>query len=154
MVNLVVLHDFDGLPHQFYTDVLEKMMAHLGVDNFDVAVVLCDKDYIQKLNAQHRGKDVPTDILSFPFFQLKPGERPEIGQDDVADLGDLFLCMEQVVEDAAFLKIDLVPRMHHLLAHGLSHLLGYTHYTEEEHALMEPLEKELIAAACCDTLKQ
>lgn len=122
----------------------EKMLDFLGYSNFDLSITLCDSDFIQDLNNKYRNKNEPTDILSFPMFDLKPGEKPVIEEGMVEDLGDLIIYPERVVIDAKELGVTFEERMKKLLAHGISHLLGYTHYSPEENALMEPLETSLM----------
>ena len=122
-----------------------KMLALLGYADFDVSITLCDAEFIRDLNGRYRNKNEPTDILSFPMFaDLKPGEKPVIDEGTPKDLGDLIIFPVQVLEDANTLAVPFEKRMKKLLAHGLCHLLGYTHYTDAEHKLMAPLEEQLM----------
>ncbi len=95
----------------------------------------------QELNLEYRGKDKPTNVLSFPF------EVPEalIGLDDVGHLiGDLVICA-QVVSDEA--KLQNKPAMNHwahMVVHGCLHLLGYDHITDADAHVMEDLERAIL----------
>jgi len=122
----------------------QKMLNFLGYGSFDISITLCDSDYIQDLNNRYRNKNEATDILSFPMFDLKPGEKPVVEDGMPQDLGDLIIYPARVVIDASELGVTFEERMKKLLAHGVCHLLGYTHYTPEENMLMEPLEKNLM----------
>lgn len=91
----------------------------------DVSVVFVDNDYIQSLNKQYRGKDVPTDMLSFPATK---GDDYEINPETGAKiLGDIIISLEKALEEA---KVYVVPVQNIIMrwtAHSLLHLLGYDH---------------------------
>ena len=120
------------------------IMQELSVDHFDLTIVLCGKTKIQNLNKAFRKKDYVADILSFPAFEnLTPGIVPQKTKFE-CELGELVICPEQVAQDAKKLKQLLLARLKKLLVHGVCHLLGYTHYTEEEHAVMLPIEEQIL----------
>lgn len=130
---------------QWLANVVEVMQAHLGCANFAVAVILTNNAKIRELNRFYRGKDAATDIISVPFYpKLRPGQLPKPKKNDALDLGDLFISMEFVVQELKRLEVELMPHLVHLLAHGLCHLLGYTHDTPARHAKLTVLESQLI----------
>ena len=106
----------------------------------EAAVALSSDARVRVFNRDYRGKDKPTNVLSFPagFGHVSPGEPRHIG--------DIALAAETLLREAA--EQGKQPRDHlqHLLVHGLLHLLGYDHETEAQAAEMEALEVEILAA--------
>ncbi len=124
----------------------EKILEHLGYQDFDLGILLTTNDEIQKYNREFRKKDKPTDILSFPYHtELKAGDRikPEVEEDK--NLGDIIISLEFVKKDAPERwSQTLEERMPILLAHGICHLLGYDHIKDEDYQIMKKQEKTLL----------
>jgi len=89
------------------------------------------------LNQQYRGKDKPTNVLSFPF------EVPEEIELDL--LGDLIICTKVVEQEAKQQHKVLHTHWAHLVIHGCLHLLGYDHINEQDAEEMEKLEVQLLS---------
>jgi len=105
----------------------------------ELGVVFTDDAHIQALNAEWRGKDKPTNVLSFPAFPLSPGDRlPPM-------LGDIVLAAETVAREAELEGKPLDHHISHLVIHGLLHLLGHDHEDEGEADRMEALERAALA---------
>lgn len=100
-----------------------------------VSLLLADDGVLQQLNRDFRGKDKPTDVLSFPAL---PMDRPL--------LGDIAVAHGVASRDAALQGKALGDHLTHLLIHGYLHLLGHDHETPAEAALMEGLEIEALAS--------
>lgn len=102
----------------------------------EVSVYIVDEAESQELNAQYRGKDKPTNVLSFP------ADIPdEVG---VPLLGDLVICAPVVEREAQEQSKTLDAHWAHMLVHGTLHLLGYDHVEDDEADVMEALETRLI----------
>ena len=99
----------------------------------ELSVVLSDDVFIQGLNKQWRGKDKPTNVLSFP-------------QDEPALLGDVILAFETVKREAAEQDKPFESHVKHLVVHGILHLLGHDHENDDEAEEMESLEIEILQA--------
>lgn len=118
----------------------------------EACVVLADDALVRSLNRDYRGKDSPTNVLSFPFQQpagAAPADdiEPET-EDAVAEprhLGDVVLAAETVSREADAQGIAPVHHLQHLVVHGLLHLLGFDHDTEPRAEAMEGLEVEILA---------
>ena len=109
-----------------------------GVGNSELSVVFSDDAHIRTLNAGWRGKDKPTNVLSFPAFPVTPGAAlPPM-------LGDIVLAAETVAREAELEDKPLEHHIMHLVIHGLLHLLGYDHEEEEEAERMEALERQAL----------
>lgn len=113
--------------------------AWLGEGKASVNLALVDLQTSQTLNHEWRGKDKPTNILSFPF------ELPEGWEDRQQLLGDLVVCVPVVQQEADQQGKVLAEHMAHLLVHGLLHLQGYDHEMEAEAEQMEALETAILA---------
>ena len=101
----------------------------------DVAVLLTDDDAVRELNLRFRGKDQPTNVLSFPA--------PEIPQ---GALGDVALAFETCAREAHAQGKTLAAHLQHLVAHGVLHLVGYEHDVDADAEIMEALERRILAA--------
>jgi probable rRNA maturation factor len=104
----------------------------------EACVVLADDALVRSLNRDYRGKDAPTNVLSFPF-QDTPGAAPS------GHLGDVVLAAETVRGEAEAQGIPPLHHLQHLVVHGLLHLLAFDHDTEAEAATMEGLEAQILA---------
>ncbi|MBO9488940.1 rRNA maturation RNase YbeY [Endozoicomonas sp. G2_1] len=105
--------------------------------NFELTIRIVDNSESQSLNHQYRGKDKPTNVLSFPF------EVPEGIELDL--LGDLVICAPVVKAEASEQKKPIIAHWAHMVVHGCLHLLGFDHITEEEALEMETLEIDILA---------
>jgi probable rRNA maturation factor len=104
----------------------------------EAGVALASDAFIRRLNASYRGKDRPTNVLSFPF-QAPPGAGSERRY-----LGDLVLASETVRREALERGIPPLHHVQHLVVHGLLHLLGHDHESDTEAEAMERLEAEIL----------
>ncbi len=106
-----------------------------------VDVTLSTDARVRRLNKDWRGKDKPTNVLSFPL------ESPDVPvpQGRSRHLGDLVLARQTLVREAKEQAKPIADHLTHLLVHGTLHLLGYDHETEVEALLMEQRETELLA---------
>jgi probable rRNA maturation factor len=105
------------------------------------AVALSSNAAVRRLNAAYRGKDAPTNVLSFPAPAPPPGVRIE----GLRALGDVVLALETLLDEAAGAGIPPAHHFQHLLVHGLLHLIGYDHETDADAERMEALEVTLLA---------
>lgn len=124
--------------------VLRKAADVYGLtENNEVSLVFCDDAYIQGLNKNYRGKDQPTDVLS---FALNEGEEPEIvdGPSHIL-LGDIIISLETAARQAEEYNHGLEREVAYLTVHGMLHLLGYDHMTEEDKAEMRIEEEHVLS---------
>jgi len=105
----------------------------------ELSVVFSDDAHIRTLNAEWRGKDRPTNVLSFPAFPfVQGGPLPPM-------LGDIVLAAETVAREAALEDKPVENHITHLVIHGLLHLLGHDHETDAEAEEMEAIERAALA---------
>jgi probable rRNA maturation factor len=105
----------------------------------ELAVRLTDDAELQALNRQYRGKDKPTNVLSFP------GDPADALPGEPLPLGDLALAYGTVAREASEQGKSLADHLSHLIVHGTLHVLGYDHETEAEAAEMEALEVRILS---------
>ena len=119
----------------------QKIMQLMGYTDFDLGILLTNNETIQQFNRDFRKKDVPTDILSFPFYpELKAGETIHAENEDDKNIGDLIISLEYIEPLCIEENKTINEHLKTLLCHGICHLLGYDHYTESNDKIMK--EKE------------
>ncbi|MEO0035784.1 MAG: hypothetical protein RLZZ501_1807 [Pseudomonadota bacterium] len=134
-------------------DVAERVerLARLALDScpedrpegaLELSLVLADDDTVRALNRDWRGKDAPTNVLS--FAALDDDEAPVVEGAPLL-LGDVILAWETVAAEATDQGKALGDHLAHLVIHGVLHLIGFDHQEEEEAAEMEALETRLLA---------
>ncbi len=112
----------------------EAALVAVGGQPGTVVVLLADDAFVQELNARHRGKDNPTNVLSF----LAP---PEFG----GAIGDVVLAFETVEREAQEQGKSFADHARHLVVHGVLHLMGYDHEEDVEAEEMEAIERSILA---------
>jgi probable rRNA maturation factor len=113
----------------------------------ETSVRLTDDAEVQTLNRDYRGKDKPTNVLSFPMVQADLLEGLANSDDGEVLLGDIVLAAETCIREAGEKAWPLHAYIQHLIVHGLYHLLGFDHETgETAAAAMEALESAACAA--------
>jgi rRNA maturation RNase YbeY len=123
----------------------QKLLQLLSYPDFDLGILITTNASIQNYNATYRMIDKPTDILSFPFHtELEPGQKIKPASDDEKNLGDIIISAEYVFKNKKELPGSFDERMQMLLVHGVCHLLGYDHITDEQYAQMHRKEKALL----------
>jgi probable rRNA maturation factor len=108
--------------------------AHEDIEGQGIAILLTDDDSVQALNRDFRQKDKPTNVLSFPSPSNPEGQ-----------IGDIALAYGVCAREAAEQGKPLGHHLQHLVAHGVLHLLGYDHESDDEAEAMEALEREILA---------
>jgi probable rRNA maturation factor len=112
----------------------EAVLLSEGADGEHVTLLLTDDEAVRELNARFRRKDSATNVLSFP---APPNPEKHLGDVALA----YGVCAREAVEQGK----PLSHHLQHLVAHGVLHLLGYDHMTDEEAEAMEGLERVVLA---------
>jgi len=112
----------------------------------EVAVRLTDDAEVQQLNRDFRGKDRPTNVLSFPQVQEDLLEGLANSDDGEILLGDIVLARETCAREAEEKGLSLEDHATHLIVHGTLHLIGYDHMDDSSAAAMEALEVKALAS--------
>ena len=111
-----------------------------------VSLWLCDDAQMRKLNQQHRQIDKPTNVLSFPAYDMA-GDMAgqQIDGDVPALLGDIVIAAETVMHEADDMQMPVADHLIHLFVHGMLHLFGHDHIDDELAETMETLEVKFLA---------
>ncbi|MGV1683796.1 rRNA maturation RNase YbeY [Sphingopyxis sp. NJF-3] len=112
----------------------------------EVAVRLTDDEEVHALNRDFRGKDKPTNVLSFPQVQADLLEGLSNSDDGEILLGDIVLARETCAREAEEKGASLADHATHLIVHGMLHLVGYDHMDDASAAAMEALEVKALAS--------
>ena len=121
-------------------EVLELGLKQEKIDNVSFNVIIVDNDYIHKINKESRGIDKETDVISFALED----EDSVILPKDIRILGDIYISIDKVISQAKEYSHSEKRELCFLGIHGLYHLLGYDHGSEEEEKIMfEKQEKVL-----------
>lgn len=127
-----------GLPTEAdFQRWLEAVLPQFQPES-EVTIRVVDKAESHELNHTYRGKDKPTNVLSFPF-EAPPGIELPL-------LGDLIICRQVVEQEAREQEKALEAHWAHMVIHGSLHLLGYDHIEDNEAEEMESLETEIMLA--------
>ena len=122
--------------------------GELASRNFDlsVSVNLSSDLEVQRLNKEWRGKDKPTNVLSFPMMEANELGALANTDDGEVLLGDMILAYETCASEADQKNIPIENHATHLIVHGMLHLLGYDHMDDAEADAMEALEIKALAS--------
>ncbi|WCE29031.1 rRNA maturation RNase YbeY [Vibrio sp. SCSIO 43137] len=126
----------DKLPGKQEFQLWLDSAVSLFQQDAEVTIRLVDAEESQQLNSEYRGKDKPTNVLSFPF-EAPPGIELNL-------LGDLIICKQVVETEASDQGKPLNAHWAHMVVHGALHLLGYDHIADDEAEEMESLETEIM----------
>lgn len=130
------------LKRAYLKKVVETSLRHIATQsNCEIGIACVDNAESHQLNLEYRGKDKPTNVLSFPSDL--PDEMAAIL--DSFPIGDLVICIPVVLQEAIDQQKTPIEHFTHMLVHGTLHLMGYDHETSEEDAEeMEALEIEIL----------
>ncbi|MDD2208885.1 MAG: rRNA maturation RNase YbeY [Bacilli bacterium] len=129
-----------------YKRLLEKTLHHLNVgDDVIVSVSFVDNEFIHQMNRDYRHIDRPTDVISFAFLdgEANPLELLKDNKSPVC-LGDIYISIEKARQQADEYGHPLKRELQFLFVHGLLHLLGFDHMTEEDEKIMFALQDEIL----------
>lgn len=118
--------------------ILEEVSSLIPDSVHELSLTFCSDEYIQKINATFRGKNKPTDVLSFPLL---------VDGDFICpSLGDLIISLPTAKRQAKEFRVTYLYELKKLFIHGLLHLLGFDHenVTQKERMKMKRMEKKLI----------
>ncbi|ARS26216.1 rRNA maturation RNase YbeY [Sphingomonas sp. KC8] len=141
--------DWEALAQRAVLAAIRHSPHGLLVDDavcIEVSVRYADDEEVRELNANYRGKDKSTNVLSFPMVQADLLEGLTNSDDGEVLLGDIILAHGVCVREAA--EKGVVPATHatHLIVHGTLHLLGFDHMDDGEAEAMEAIERAALAS--------
>lgn len=132
----IATENIEGLPTEEQIAQWATAAVQPEGGEVEMTVRIVDEAESHELNLTYRGKDRPTNVLSFPF------ECPD--QVELPLLGDLVICRQVVEREAAEQEKPLMSHWAHMVVHGSLHLLGYDHIEDDEAEEMESLETQIM----------
>ena len=145
--------DWSGVePEALAAEAAAAALRAAGVDPAcaSVSLLFADDGAIAALNGRFRGKPAPTNVLSWPAFDLTPEEEgaspapPPRTAEGRIFLGDVALAAGVVAKEAQDRNLVVGHHAAHLIVHGVLHLLGYDHVRDADAALMESVERRAL----------
>ena len=139
------IHITEDVPSGCTTEQLARLITHhlayleLHPD-CEVSVSFVDETRMSELHVEWMNEPGPTDVLSFPMDELRSGDA------DAGILGDIVICPSFVERQASEKGLPLNQEVEFLLTHGMLHLIGYDHATEEEYTEMFALQDRLLTS--------
>lgn len=138
MLDLQLACEFENLPSEAQFQLWAEHALTQFREEAELTIRIADEHESQELNSQYRGKDKPTNVLSFPF-DAPPGiELPLIG--------DLIICPQVVYQESIEQEKTFHDHFAHMVIHGCLHLLGFDHINEQDAVEMETIEKQTLAS--------
>lgn len=132
----IATENIEGLPTEEQIVQWATAAVQPEGEEVEMTVRIVDESESHDLNLTYRGKDRPTNVLSFPF------ECPD--EVELPLLGDLVICHQVVEREAAEQEKPLMAHWAHMVVHGCLHLLGYDHIEDDEAEEMESLETQIM----------
>ncbi|KIQ94783.1 putative rRNA maturation factor [Anoxybacillus thermarum] len=130
-------------------ELIEKLLQHAAKeenvpDGAEVSITFVDNEKIREMNRDYRGKDQPTDVISFALEEMGEEEIEIVGVDVPPVLGDIIISVPKAREQAEQYGHSFMRELGFLAVHGFLHLLGYDHETEEEEKEMFTKQEQLL----------
>lgn len=125
--------------------VLDKMHVN---PKAELSILFIDEPSIEKLHIQWLGLEGPTDVMSFPMDELRPGTEENLSPEGI--LGDIVVCPTVAARQALNAGHSAIEEMLLLTTHGILHLLGYDHAEKEEEKVMFALQRKLLLTFLAD----
>lgn len=121
-------------------DMLSDFCKREGLGNVIFNIIIIDNPTIHKINKEYRDKDAPTDVISFALEDDKTVIEP----DGVRILGDIYISIDKVHEQALEYSHSFKRELSFLAVHGLLHLLGYDHMEKSDEEVMFKKQEEVL----------
>ncbi|KRM67847.1 metal-dependent hydrolase [Apilactobacillus ozensis DSM 23829 = JCM 17196] len=138
---------------QKHIDLIKDILEYAGkyielAENTEMSVTFVNNDKIQQINKKYRGVDRATDVISFAI-EDDSDDFPIIMDDEMQaeipkNIGDIFVSIDKVAEQAEFLNHSYERELGFLVVHGFLHLNGYDHMKPEDEAVMFPLQRKIM----------
>lgn len=149
MIEIDFMDETESLNQQeidFVQKILEHSAKEEGLGKSEVSVTFVTNEMIRDINREYRGKDQPTDVISFAMEELGEGETAIIGSPEPRMLGDIIISLDRTKEQAADFGHSFERELGFLAVHGFLHLLGYDHMTKEDEKKMFSRQEEILVS--------
>lgn len=142
-MNIEIINEFGYEKDYSYLDkVISIALEEEKVENAIFSIIFVSEDRIQEINKEYRGIDKVTDVISFAFE-----DNPDIIYDDFRFLGEIYICIPRMMEQAKLYGHSEVRELSFLTVHGILHLLGYDHMEKKDEEVMFSKQELILDAA-------
>jgi probable rRNA maturation factor len=138
-LDLQIACSSEHIPSETDFQTWVNSVLHDRKPDSELTIRIVEEEESQSLNHEYRGKNKPTNVLSFPFEA--PGNLP-----DFPLIGDLIICSQVVEREAQEQGKPLNNHWAHMVIHGILHLLGYDHIDDQEAEEMEAIETDILSS--------
>lgn len=134
---------YKGAGRAFIKKTSQAILALINAGNVHVNIILSGNEFIKDINSSYRGKDYPTDVISFAYRE-EPFPDATGGPEE---LGDIYISLEKTLEQSAEYGVSFSDELKRLLVHGMLHLAGYDHErSAEDEKIMEAEEERILGS--------
>lgn len=147
-LSVYFLDDHNLVDHETESALLELLQTAANMEELaegEISVTFVTNEEIQKLNRTYRGKDQPTDVLSFPMYEADEIEIEVYDEMEPLLLGDIVISIPRAKEQAGDFGHSFERELGFLLVHGFLHLLGYDHHDEQAEKTMFAKQEDILA---------
>ncbi len=143
------LKDYQEIADNVFNTTMEHIVTEFDLELFDFEkdfncnLILTNNAQVQELNNQFRGKDKPTNVLSFANIDADDFE-DKLNDDQEISLGEIFIALETLQAEAKEKNTAFKNHFAHLFIHGILHLLGFDHQDDDDAEEMEQIEVEIL----------
>lgn len=122
--------------------IIEKScLKDYAEDNIFFDIVLMNNEEIHRINREYRQKDSPTDVITFALFADAPKEEQFVFDNEI-HLGEMMISLDKIEEQAKENNVSFDDEMYYIVAHGILHLLGFDHLTENDYNYMVDVQNK------------
>lgn len=122
-------------------------ILNLQFGQIEISILLTDDRKITKLNKEFRNKNKSTNVLSFSYSNITTTHKTiKDSYTELLQLGDIALSLDTIIKEAKNAKIPILSHINHMIIHGVLHILGYDHQSEEDALFMENTEIKILSA--------
>lgn len=123
---------------------VDSVLKELTIDKWEFSITLCDDSYIHTINREYRDKDKPTDVITFVM-----SDEPfpmEVFEEELYSAGDIIISLDTVKENSTYFKVEEEEELKRVIIHGILHLKGLDHTTNNADEEMLILQEKILSA--------
>ena len=130
----------EGIDLPAWTDsckaFVHRVLAAVSTESHEISILFCSTEFIKKLNNTYRGRDEPTDVLSFSQYEGNGHGR--------GPAGDVVIALDSVAENARVFGVPVEEEIERVIIHGILHLLGWNHADDSPNQEMLKLQEKIL----------
>jgi probable rRNA maturation factor len=145
IIELAINDNYQIIKKPAFERLIKNTLKVLGKEmNVKVSLYIVTNSIIKSINKKYRKKDEVTDVLSFPFIYGGNNDNFVLPASSIENIGEIIISYPQAIKQARQMKHSVLFEVKSLFIHGLLHLFGYNHDTDEDEGAMKNLEQRII----------